>query len=278
MPAPVLMATLGIEPQVVTITFQLLRDHYHVPMEQVVVIHTGDPLILAALEQIRTALAEYGVSVHPVPVATPAGISVDDITTQADAHLLWDTIYTTVARLKDTGTQIHFGIGGGRKPMSIYGMVVAQTLFDESDHVWYLVTPNWQPGNSRRLFTSGDSSFLVPIPLAPWGASPAYMAQMLHSMHRDRIRPRPHSEVQYRREHFFEHVLSPAERELLPLLREGYTNEQIAERLSKSIKTINNQIHYITNKFAGYFLTGDDYETRRILMIELTRYYDTHDE
>ena len=41
---------------------------------------------------------------------------------------------------KRAGHLVYLSIASGRKPMTVYGMVAAQLLFDEDDRVWHLLS------------------------------------------------------------------------------------------------------------------------------------------
>lgn len=56
--------------------------------------------------------------------------------------------------------------------------------------------------------------------------------------------------------------LSPAERELIPFLKKGFSNKEIAERLGKSVPTIKKQMHSIFRKL------GRPSRTRLIAMLK----------
>lgn len=48
--------------------------------------------------------------------------------------------------------------------MAVYGMVAAQLLFDEDDHVWHLLTEGWLSGGERAMHIRPDDKVsLVPV-------------------------------------------------------------------------------------------------------------------
>lgn len=144
----VLVATLGSEPQVVTLVLDRLGSK-GIVVSEVVVVHTEGKPVQEALKLLTTDLARGNhAHLRVVPIRSGSG-TITDVQSEEDVAALLRTLYRTILAEKRAGRQVHLSIAGGRKPMAVYGMVVAQLLFDEQDRVWHLLTENWGPGKER---------------------------------------------------------------------------------------------------------------------------------
>ena len=77
------------------------------------------------------------------------------------------------------GGLAHLSIAGGRKTMSVYGMVVAQLLFDDGDRVWHVLSEGRQPGNERVMHARpGDTVSLLPVPVLRWSSVSLVMTEL----------------------------------------------------------------------------------------------------
>jgi CRISPR-associated protein (TIGR02584 family) len=123
----VLIATLGAESQVVTLSL-LELEQLGFAVDEVAVIHTAgqDPKIVKALTRLRQAFAQtewlqrYR---HRFEILQGRAGAIADITTETEAEDVFNEMFRVVRNYKLDDYQIHLNIAGGRKPMSIYGMV-----------------------------------------------------------------------------------------------------------------------------------------------------------
>lgn len=278
----VMVATLGTEPQVVTITLDLLREKGYRP-EEVVVVHTVGEVIHPALERLAQEFACGTVAYRPVPIVGPSG-PVADIATEEDATALLHTLYREIRTLKQAGCRVHLSIAGGRKPMAVYGMVVAQLLFDEDDQVWHLISEGWKPGSERVMhLRPGDRAWLMQVPVLRWTDSAAAIAVLMAqddpwaAIHRQRELTQ--AQAMRRRGEFVRHWLSRAEREIVELLvREGLDNAGIARRLHKSERTVANQLTQIYAKLREFLGFPETPVNRSVLIAELAPYFALKEE
>jgi len=270
----VMVATLGTEPQVVTIALDLLWKKGYRP-EEIVVVHTAGDVVRPALERLAEEFASGTVVYRAVPIVGPSG-PVADITTEEDATVLLQTLYREVRALKRAGCRVHLSIAGGRKP---YGMVVAQLLFDEEDRVWHLLSEGWEPGTERVMhLRPWDRAWLMSVPVLRWTDSAAAIAAL---MAQDdpwaairRQRELTQEQAMRRRGEFLRHWLSPAEREVVELLvREGLDNAEIARRLHKSERTVANQLTQVYAKLHEFLGFPDIPVNRSVLIAELAPYF-----
>lgn len=274
----VLIATLGTEPQVVTLTLDLLQAKGYV-ISKIIVVHTAARPVRSALNILQQELSHLkGCPYRTIAIESDKG-HITDIATEADTAALLRTLYHVVLTEKRAGRLVHLGIAGGRKPMAIYAMVVAQLLFDQDDRVWHLLSPEWKPGSRRTMHAApGDHVSLVPVPVLRWSTvSPVLTELALREDPWEAIQAQrfmQQEEDRRRKRDFLEHWLTPAERKVVWLASLGLDNAAIAQRLDKSEKTIANQLTNIYAKLHEWrgFRT-DVPVSRAVLVAEFAPYF-----
>lgn len=157
----VLIATLGSEPQVVTLALDLLRAKGH-PIAEVIIVHTMGEAVQSALKQLAGEFAAPETCGYRTVAVVKGEWPVDDISTEEDTASLLRTLYRTILAEKRAGRLVHLSIAGGRKPMAVYGMVVAQLLFDNEDRVWHLLSEDWKPGDAQVMTQRGTLIYPAP--------------------------------------------------------------------------------------------------------------------
>ncbi len=278
MRSQVLIATLGTEPQVVTLALDLLQAKGY-SISEVIVVHTLGKVVQPALERLVKEFAHSRTSRYrPIPVKGEDG-PIEDIVTEADVAALLRTLYQVVLHEKRAGHLIHLSIAGGRKPMAVYGMVVAQLLFDEDDRVWHLLSEGWQPGDERVMHVRpGDKVWLVPVPVLRWSSVSPVLTELAlredpwEALQTQRAMQR--EEDRRRKREFVERWLTPAEREVVRLVCQGLDNAAIARRLAKAEKTVANQLTPVYAKlheWRGY--RTDVPVSRAVLIAEFAMYF-----
>lgn len=274
----VLIATLGSEPQVVTLALDLLRAKGY-PISEVIVIHTVGEAVRPALEVLAREFDRPGAcDYRSIPVEGDDG-PVADIVTESDTAALLRTLYRVVLAEKRAGRLVHLTIAGGRKPMAVYGMVVAQLLFDENDRVWHLLSERWQPGDERVMHVRpGDNVWLVPVPVLRWSSVSPVMTELAlredpwEAIQAQRMMQR--EEDWRRKREFVERWLTPAEREVVQLVCQGLDNAAIARRLSKAEKTVANQLTLIYAKLHEWRGFREDVPVSRTMLVaEFATYF-----
>jgi CRISPR-associated protein Csx14 len=273
-----LIATLGSEPQVVTLVLDLLFDKGY-PISKVIVVHTSGKAVQGAFKALfRELKASQSISLEEMEV-THEKRPVTDILTNEDVGAFLRSIYQVVLKEKRAGRVVHLSIAGGRKTMAVYGMVVAQLLFDEDDHVWHLLTQGWRPGDERVMHVRpGDKTSLVPVPVLRWSAvSPVFTQLALKEDPWEAIRVQKgmkQEEDHRRKQELLDHWLTPAEREVVLLASRGLDNAAIARQLHKSQKTVANQFTSIYGKLYEWRGFRDDIPvSRAVLVAEFAPYF-----
>lgn len=274
----VFVATLGSEPQVVTLALDLLQAKGY-PVSQVIVVHTVGEAVRPALVALVQEFALPGAcGYRPVTVDGESGPAAD-IISEADTAALMRTLYRVVLAEKRAGRLVHLSIAGGRKPMAVYAMVVAQLLFDEDDRVWHLLSEGWRPGDERVMHVRpGEKVSLVPVPVLRWGSvSPVLTELALREDPWEAIqaqRTLQREEDRRRKREFVEHCLTPAEREVVRLACQGLDNAAIARQLGKSEKTVANQFTGIYEKLHEWRGFREDIPvSRAVLVAEFAVYF-----
>lgn len=261
MPHTTLIATLGAEPQVITLALQLLEQAGEA-VTHVVVLHTlaNRP----PLDRALPALQRYFAERAGPPFLQTMEAPLADVLTPAEMDAFTDALYTVVRAWVAKRGRVHLLLAGGRKSMTMLGMSVAQLLLGPEDRVWYLHSDEPLRLSGRMELAEGDQAQLVPIPLAQRTPAPPVLtrsfqattpADALHELAAEQAR---------RVAHFLARVLTPAERELALLIgQEVLTVRELAEQLHKSPKTVTNQLTVIYNKLEAEFGLEPDVGVKR---------------
>ena len=141
MPESILIATLGAEPQVVTLTLDALLARGEV-INLVEVVHTDasqSPIFdaLKALETVFIVEKFYGQAVRYQPISLRgAGGALQDLTSAAEIETAFHALYSLLRDHKRLHHRIHLCIAGGRKTTTVFAMAAARAVLDSEDHVW----------------------------------------------------------------------------------------------------------------------------------------------
>lgn len=270
----ILISTLGSEAQVVSLAWQKVQEEgYTVP--EIIVVHTD-----AGREPVRSALTRLADFFKPFDeseirlrlAAVGEDQPVSDTVTEEDLEAVFATLYRTVLQSKVDGKVVHLCIVGGRKIMSAYGVTVAQLLFDDDDRLWYLLSAGEVLAKKRMLALEGDDVKLVPIPVFHWSPIPPVLTEL--AMIRDpwqalmKQQQLRHRQEYRRKRDFVERILTRAEREVVALLvREGLSNEAIAERLHRSVRTVGNHLSHVYDKLHEFLGFREGVPTDRAVVI-----------
>ena len=251
----VLIATLGTEPQVLTLSLQELLARGEEIVEAVGVhSRANDPAIAKAVERLRAEWASlpFGKEVE----LRLEGVPVADFDSERSLQLLYRRLKDLVASSRSRGLRVHLNISGGRKPMGICALLVAQLLFGPEDRLWYLIS---SPGlvESRALTADRCQYKMIELPVPLWTEAGVFLEVL--SRYEDPWaavelqRRLKHSEEVARWRHFLAHILTPAERKAVEeLVLQGGTNAEIARRLRKSPRTVEHQLESAFRKLREF--------------------------
>jgi len=260
----VLMATLGSKAQLITLTLDCLYQQGIWP-EEVVVFHTWRerPETFAAIERL---LAEFAQT----PSAPPCRFielrndkgALRDVTQPDEVESAFRQMYAEVRAAKLRGQHVHLLISGGRRTLTVFGMAVAQMLFDDEDRLWHLASHPDLEASGALHAGPGEWVRLIPIPVIPWGRlSPVFDA--LREVTDPFEASRRLAELRLREQWdaariFLLTKVSAAEREVLDLLgRDGLSQAEIAGRLSLSPRTVESHLRSAYRKAAEHWQVED---------------------
>lgn len=258
------IATLGTEPQVVTVTLDLLLEKHVARFDRVVVIHTvpkpDDPQdkIAQSIAEVRRELAGYqaegGVGhCEFIELRREDGAIIPDIYTQEDADAVFTTLRRAVREQKRAGRLIHLNAAGGRKGMTLYAMAAAQMHFDAEDRLWLLASSEAFQASRALHPRSADDARLIPIPVY-------------------RFADRTRSEFERKRA-FLNQRLTGRERQIVEgIARHRWTARQIADALDLSEKTVENRIYEDIFPELRAFLGREDV-SRQDIVAEFAPYF-----
>jgi CRISPR-associated Csx14 family protein len=268
-----MIATLGTESQVVILSLlELKRLGYQV--NKVLVIHTSsqDEKILEALARLDEVFKDERLQGYRYQRELLQGRHgpIADITSEAEAEDTFEALFQVVRRYKLSGHRVHLNIAGGRKPMSIYGMVTAQILFDAEDRLWHLVS-NPQLVQSRRLFPeAGDAYQLVPVSVIRASDRPELLRQFQNAQEAVREQEVLRQGLKYA---LFLAKLTEAERQVARLLAQGLSNEAIAAELTNAPSTISKHLSSIYGKWQEVFDLVSRKAVRGAIVVGLKEYF-----
>jgi CRISPR-associated protein Csx14 len=270
----VLIAPLSSKPQLVTLAMDRLRARGG-RVREIVALHTNPAR--PATHRAVTRLGAECEACYPnarlraVCLCDDRGIPFDDVDSQAAAKEAFRVLYREVKAVKQAGRRVHLSIAGGRKILAVYGMAVAQMLFEPDDRVWHLVsTPDLIAREA--LHAEPEESSLIRVPVLRWSeVSPVLTELAVSDDPFEAVRRQEafrRADAVRRARHYVEQVLTPAEREVVALVvREGLTDAQIGARTYRSPKTVGHHLSAAYRKARETFgLTEVDRHTLTSLL------------
>ena len=256
----VLIAPVGSKPQLVTIALDLLRKRGE-NVQEVVVIHTTLDRPTTRLSVTRLGQefpdAYPGTRLRPICLCDERGISLDDVDNLPAAREAFRILYRETKAAKQAGWRVHLSIAGGRKIIAVYGMAVAQLLFDPDDRVWHIFS---LPAliESQALHPAPEEAALIRVPVLRWSeVSPALTDLILSDDPFEALQRQEEllqADALRLARVFVEEALTLAEREVVQLVVcEGLTDAQIAGRTCRSVKTVGHHLSSAYRKARATF-------------------------
>lgn len=253
----VLMATLGSKAQLITLAVDCLRQEGEI-LQEAIVFHTiaQRPETARALEALRR-VADTLPPCRFVELCGPQGPLLD-VTAPDEVECAFGQMYAEVRAAKLRGERVHLLISGGRRTLTVFGMAVAQMLFDDEDRLWHLASHPALEASGALRAGPGEWARLIPIPVIPWGRlSPVFdslrdVTDPFEAARRlERLRLREQWDAA---RIFLLTKVSAAERQVLDLLAgEGLTQSEVADRLSLSPRTVETHLRNAYHKAAEHW-------------------------
>ena len=258
----IMLATLGGQPQVITFALdELLARGF--PIREVIVLYLSaeGSQVNRALERL---LVEFegdiyrGQPCRLRPMAVRVGLTrLHDILSDQDAITTSEMLRDLIIELKREHYQLHVCLSGGRRLMALLLVPLAMTYFGYGDRLWHIYTPDEfqaQAHDGQIMHARPEDGVrLIQVPFVPLGA-------LGDPLGMDRPAARP-DETRWQRCRAVWEKLSQRQREVLRLLAAGHTPQQVAEKLSISIKTFSSHHSKI---LAECRLAWELPETRRL--------------
>jgi CRISPR-associated Csx14 family protein len=279
---PVLIATLGTEPQVVTAAFDLLIQQGE-SIRQVEVVHTTAPgtAIALSVETLRCTFEEPpyvgNVSLNLHALTDAQDRPLPDIETPEEIKTAFRLLYQLVRDAKQTGMRVHLSIAGGRKSLAVFGMTVGQMLFDDDDRLWHLYSSGDFLASKRLHPESNDDVHLISIPVILWSSISPILAGLGQfddpSQAIEHIRRIQLNEKLEQARSFVLGVLTPSEERVVYLLvSDGSSDNDIAAQLNLSPRTVEQHLRSAYTKAAFHWELED---VGRVQLVGLLNLYYT---
>lgn len=274
-----LLATLGSEAQVVTLTLDALLQRGEA-VRRAIIIHTApetEPIagaLARLLAELRSPHYPDPLQIETLALTGPRG-PLADVDSVDGAQAAFTTLYRAVRAEKLAGRRVHLSIAGGRKTMAVFGMAVAQLLFDTDDRLSHLVSQGALLAEKRMHADPGDEPHLIEIPVLLWRAVSPVLVELSDIedpfVAVERQRALRLQETLDEARAFVLGALSPAERRAVELLvRESLSDQELAARLALSPRTVEQHLRSAYRKAAAHWALP---EVNRIQLVRLLSLY-----
>jgi hypothetical protein len=259
------LATLGQRPEAITVAFDHLNERYSF---EGVVLLTTDPDVSdidkAYDDLIQVFKQDYpGLRVHSKVIRRPNGDALIDIVDSTSAEDYLHGMLDILHGYKREGYNLHLLIAGGRKAMSIYGMVAASLVFNPGvDKVWTVISPKeiLKPGQFHAPPAFREQIQAVELLLVtarvPQGADPYEVLLRRRSTRAD----------------FIARLTSEEQRLCNLLIDQPYaSNQELGGMLNKSERTVENQLRSVYAKLTGFLDLGERVTNKRQALLDMLR-------
>jgi RNA polymerase sigma factor (sigma-70 family) len=271
----VLIATLGSKPQLATLALDCLHEMRESPVS-LILIHASKtrPETQKAIEKIQADILRSHPDVQLNTVELQGnGQALADITSPEEVQVAFRAVYSQVRAAKLDGRKVHMLIAGGRRTLTVAGMATAQILFDDEDRLWHLAShPDLETSGNLHA-REGEWTRLIPIPIIPWGRlSPVF--DVLRAVDDPFAAAQKLSELRLREQWdqariFVLAHLSSAERNVVELLvRDGLSQNEIADRLNLSTRTVEQHLRSAYGKAEKHWeLESDVHQSQLVRLL-----------
>lgn len=271
-----LLVTLGAKPQLATLALDDLHRQGVHPVE-VVVFHTERtrPATAAALKALRGAWRALPAAtrprLRPLELCHRPGQPLADVLSEAEVQAAFSALYAEVRAAKLADHAVHVLIAGGRRTLTVFGMAVAQLLFDAHDKLWHLASHPALEARGDLHAGPGEWTRLIPIPVVTWGqASPAFLTLREVDDPQEAVTRLTNARLRAEWEQaqlFIMGSLSTGERLVVQaLVRDGLTKQdELAAHLHLSRRTVESHLR------AAYRKAADHWELEQVNQSQLVR-------
>jgi CRISPR-associated protein Csx14 len=301
----ILIATLGTSPQIVTTTIDLLLQK-KIFIDHVCILHTSSETNNAIKNSIDIIKKDFDnqkqykhlFTYNLIPITDDEGNIIDDLDNTNRIDCFFRLMAEQMSKYKNENSIIHMQCSGGRKAMSMYGISVAQILFDENDKFWYLISFGQYFENAKMHIKSPEDLTevnLLEIPIlplnniSPWFTN-TVQNQSLSEAFENAKRLSLRSKYEKARD-FVEgnwkdnkgnlrygvRRLTKVERETLDALHLpqniGATSRELAEYLYKTNRTVESTLRNLYGKAEAFWSDGEAIDVHFQELIHLTRPY-----
>jgi DNA-binding CsgD family transcriptional regulator len=260
MASVVLMATLGSKAQLITLTLDCLSKQGIWP-EEVVVFHTWRERSETAHALLRLSEdSKLNTSFPPfrfVELKNADG-ALRDVTLPEELEVAFRSLYSEIRASKMAEKSVHLLIAGGRRTLTVFGMAVAQMLFDDTDFLWHLASHPELEASGRLHAGPEEWVRLIPIPVIPWGRlSPVF--NTLFSIEDPLAAVEQLNQIRLREQWDLARIfmltkVSSAEQVVVKLLVcDGLNQMGISSRLSLSPRTVEQHLRSVYRKAADHW-------------------------
>jgi len=256
----ILLATLGTEPQIVTISLYHFETILKKKIDEVAVIttHSNNEAMKDSIRQLKEFFNSNNTLKNKrlkIIYIKNNNDYISDITTKDDITALVKTLYDVLKEYKRKEYKVDFLIAGGRKPMSIYSFLIASSLFDSDDKLWYLVSSDELLKTKNFIPEDASSYSIVEVPIiSASDISPIIIANgfSFEQFLEEQKKRLTEKKKRYWKE--FLRSLTKQEEKVINLMFSGLSNKEIAQKLNVSVRTVEHHVQNIYMKFKGSFL------------------------
>jgi CRISPR-associated protein (TIGR02584 family) len=266
----VFIATLGQRAEAITVALDRLLEQYK--YVQACIIHTQPQLsgIGEALTGLHLVLDKDYPDLHITyhELLQRHGTPLIDIIDRESAMEYHRAVLTVLSKCKTDGYTVHLLIAGGRKAMSVYATLAASLVFGARDRVWTVLSPDEMLSHRGMYHIPPglkDQVQVIDLPLIPARIVPGSDPSVLLEDPEEVIHQRQDIRADFLRR------LSKQERVLAKTLEEHpyATNEELANMLNKSPRTVENQFRAVYAKLVGYLDFTDELGRKRQALLDI---------
>jgi len=276
-----LIATLGSKPQLITLAVDCLSQ-FGENLDEIVVVHTRRDRAetQSALSRLSADISETAPQIKlRFLELSNNDVALQDVTSPDEVDAAFRALYAEVRETKMQDQTVHLLIAGGRRTLTVFGMAVAQMLFDDSDRLWHITSHPALEESGNLHANENEWARLISIPVIAWGRlSPVF--DVLRTVEDPFIAAQQLSAFRLREQWDLARIfvltkLSPAELAVVALLvQDGLNQTEIAERLSLSLRTVEQHVRSAYRKAEDHWEVENINQSRLIHLLSL--YFSTY--